>query len=124
MLSASKRCWQLLALACLLAAAGVSSVAAGRSLQQSFNPTLRQFVQITLSLRGGCAAVEALNPTILNDMRLAAIADVRAQLTANPTGIADLEATLASVRAGPVTCAPVTVRCVVLVFFAFHPTLY
>jgi hypothetical protein len=119
MLSASK-CRQLLALACLLAAAGVSSVAAGRSLQQSFNPTLRQFVQITLSLRGGCAAVEALNPTILNDMRLAAIADVRTQLTANPTGIADLEATLASVRAGPVTCAPVTVRGDFLLFIVMN----
>lgn len=93
----------------LLLAAGVGGTTAARSLQQGSNPSTRQYVQITLSLRGGCGTVQAINPTILNDMRLGAIADVRTALTANPTGIVDLPATLSSVRAGPVTCAPVAV---------------
>ena len=84
-----------LALACLLAAAGTAH--AGRTLLQ-FNPDFRQFVQITVSLRGTCSAVLAVNPTLLNDVRLAAIADVRRELTANPVGIANLTATLASLR--------------------------
>ena len=98
-----------LALVCLLAAAGTAH--AGRVLLEPFNPALRQFVQITVSLRGTCSAVLAANPTLLNDVRLAAIADVRRELTANPIGIANLTATLASVRAGTPNCTAVTVRC-------------
>ena len=99
-----------LALACLLAAAGGAD--AGRALQQAnpFNPQFRQFVQITISMRGTCAQVLAANPTLANDVRLATIADVAAALTAAPVGIANLTATLASLRAPTPNCTAVRVR--------------
>ncbi len=97
-----------LALVCLSAAAS-SAVAAGSSLPQS-SPRVRQFLQLAVSLNGTCSNVLAAEPTLANDMRRAAINDVRLQLIANKTGIADLNATLSSLRGAPVNCAPVMVR--------------
>lgn len=96
-----------LALACLVVAAR-GAAATGRSLAQ-VAPNGRQFVQFELFLRGPCSKTLAAMPNLPNRLRLAAIADVRARLTAEPTGSANLSATLASVRAFPSTCQNATV---------------
>ena len=95
-----------LALACLLAAA--SAADAGRALLQ-FNPAFRQFVQITVSLRGSCNAVLTASPGLLSDVRFGAVDDVRTQLMANPNGVSNMQATLASVRARAPNCTAVMV---------------
>ena len=87
-----------------------TSAHASRSLQQRFDPQIRQFVQITLSMRGTCNQLLAVSPTLLNQVRLAAVADMRRALTASPIGIMDLPATLASVRALTPNCSAVQVR--------------
>jgi hypothetical protein len=102
----------LLLAAAALAAARHETLERGRSLlQNSFNPDERQYIQITLSLDATCAQVAATSgPAYLNAVKLAALKDTRVALENSPVGIADMVATLKSVRSMVPNCTDLVVR--------------
>jgi hypothetical protein len=105
-------------LACLVVAAVLTVAAAHQPLEHSrsllqnrFDPNLRQYMQITVSLDATCAQVAATSgPAFLNAVKLACLEDTRIALEANPAGIADMGVTLQSVRAMPPNCTDIVVR--------------
>lgn len=94
----------------LLAAAGAQQDGQPQS-QSAFNPVDRQYMQFTVSLDSTCDQVfRTSGPRFLHDYHDAVLADTRAALRANPVGISDEPATLASVRGMAPNCTDLTVR--------------